>query len=165
MQEQEEEFVPEDEVKEGPATLKKLREKLKKAIEEKQEYLDGWQRARADFVNFKKEELVRYTQQEARTKAEFTEALIPTLDSLESALKRHPSKELELLQKQLLQSLKKIGVEKFGKAGEKFDPHKHEALAQKEDGHTVVSLERSGYSIGDKIIRPAQVTLGNHYRA
>ena len=159
MQEQESEFVPEDEAEVGPALIKKLREKLKKAIEEKQEYLDGWQRSRADFANFKKEEAAREVHKEARIKAELADAIIPTLDSLESALKNHPTKELEILQKQLLNSLKKIGVERFGAAGEEFSPHKHEALAQTGEGDIVVSVERSGYSIGDKIIRPAHVTL------
>lgn len=166
MQEQEAEFVPEEESELGPALIKKLREKLKKAIEEKQEYLDGWQRARADFINFKKEELARHAHQEAQNKAEFAEVLIPTLDSLEMALKNHPTKELEILQNQLLNSLKKIGVERFGVAGEEFSPHRHEALAQTGEGDVVVSVERSGYAIkspgqsnGDKVIRPAHVTL------
>ena len=163
MVEQEAEFVPEDEAEEGPAVLKKLREKLKKAVEEKQEYLEGWQRARADFVNFKKEELARETHQEARNKIDFAEALVPTLDSLESALKNHKSKELEILQKQLFDSLKRLGVKRFGAVGEEFDPHRHEALAQDGDGHTVVTLERSGYSIDDKNIRPAQVHPGNEH--
>src|SRR3989338_3713227 len=152
-------FVPEEEAEQGPALIKKLREKLKKAIEEKQEYLDGWQRSRADFANFKKEEAAREIHKEARIKAELADAIIPTLDSLESALKNHPTKELEILQKQLLNSLKKIGVERFGVAGEEFSPHRHEALAQTGEGDIVVSVERSGYSIGDKIIRPAHVTL------
>ena len=56
MDELEEEFIPEDEQEEGPGALKKLREKLKKAVEEKQEYLEGWQRSRADFANYKREE-------------------------------------------------------------------------------------------------------------
>ena len=69
MQEQENEFVPEEEAEQGPALIKKLREKLKKAIEEKQEYLDGWQRSRADFANFKKEEATRETEKETSAKA------------------------------------------------------------------------------------------------
>ncbi|OGC80065.1 nucleotide exchange factor GrpE [Candidatus Adlerbacteria bacterium RIFCSPLOWO2_01_FULL_51_16] len=159
MQERESEFVPEEEAEQGPALIKKLREKLKKAIEEKQEYLDGWQRSRADFANFKKEEAAREGHKEERIKAELAEAIIPTLDSLEMALKNHPTKELEILQKQLLNSLKKIGVERFGKSGEEFSPHRHEALAQTGEGDVVVSVERSGYSIGDKVIRPAHITL------
>lgn len=164
MSDVEAEFVPEEEAEMGPALVKKLREKLKKAIEEKQEYLDGWQRARADFVNFKKEEAAREGLKEERRTAEFVEALLPSLDSFEMALKHNPElKELRIVHKQLTDALKKIGVERFGKPGEEFNPHKHEALAQKEEGHTVVSIERSGYSVGEQIIRPAQVILGNHH--
>ena len=58
MQDSDEEFVPEDEGELGPVTIKKLREKLKKAIEEKQEYLDGWQRSRVTAL-FANESLAR----------------------------------------------------------------------------------------------------------
>ena len=68
MSDSEEEFVPEDETEEGPVLVKKLRERLKKAVEEKQEYLEGWQRARADFANFKKEEALMHADKEARIK-------------------------------------------------------------------------------------------------
>ncbi len=159
MEEGEEGFVPEDEAEEGPAALKKLREKLKKAVEEKQEYLEGWQRARADFVNYKREEVLLHSDKVMRVKAEFVEQLLPTLDAFEMALKHDTGEELKIIYKQLLDSLKKIGVEQFGVAGEKFDHHKHEALGQTGDGEKVVEVMRSGYSIGKKIIRPAQVII------
>lgn len=155
----EEEFVPEEEAEEGPAALKKLRERLKKAIEEKQEYLEGWQRSRAEFANYKKEESSLHAEKEARVKAELIEALLPALDSFELALRHGSNKELEMIHKQLLQSLAQLGVERFGKTGEEFDPRRHEALAQKGKGDSIESVERSGYSIGDKIIRPAQVII------
>ncbi len=161
----EEEFVPEDEAEEGPAALKKLREKLKKAVEEKQEYLDGWQRARADFANYKREEATLYADREDRIKAEFVETLLPALDSFELSLKHNPdNKDVSMIYKQLLASLKNSNVEQFGTVGEKFDPYKYEALrevttGEKEKDHTVESVERSGYSIGERIIRPAQVSV------
>ena len=158
MDDTEEEFVPEDEGS-GPAALKSLREKLKKAVEEKQEYLEGWQRARADLVNYKREEAQAHGEKEGRMLAGFVESLLPALDSFELALRHTPGKELELVHKQLLDSLRKIGVEQFGEAGEEYDPHKHEALVQKGEGTTIESVERSGYAIGDKSIRPAQVTI------
>ncbi len=87
---EEEEFVPEDEAEEGPGLIKKLRERLKKAVEEKQEYLEGWQRSRADFANYKREEVGLYADREARIKSDFIESLLPTLDSFEMALKHSP---------------------------------------------------------------------------
>lgn len=154
----EEEFIQEEE-DQSPAAIKKLREKLATAIKEKQEYLDGWQRARADFANFKKEEASLLADKEERIKAEFVEALLPTLDSFEMALKHNPSDELTLVEKQLIGSLQKMGVERFGQAGEQYDHYKHEALAQQGDGETVKSVERSGYKVGERIIRPAQVII------
>lgn len=173
----EEEFVPEEEAEQGPALIKKLRERLKKSIEEKQEYLEGWQRARADFVNYKKEEALLYGERETQAKAELIEALLPALDSFELALKHAQTKELNVVHKQLLDSLRKLGVEYFGKAGDAFDPYKYEALREvavetPEQDLKVVSVERSGYAIklpgqsnGDKIIRPAQVSVGHFAEA
>ena len=159
METSDEEFVSEEETEEGPALIKKLREKLKKAVEEKQEYLEGWQRARADLVNYKREEAQAHGEKEERMLAGFVESLLPALDSFELALRHTPGKELELVHKQLLDSLRKIGVEQFGEAGEEYDPHKHEALVQKGEGTTIESVERSRYAIGNKIIRPAQVII------
>lgn len=160
----EEEFVPEeDEGGAGPAAIKKLRERLALAVKEKQEYLEGWQRARADFANYKKEEALLHHDKEERMQAEVAEALLPTLDVLEMALKHEPSQEMLLIHKQFQETLKQLGVEAVGTEGEEFDPHKHEALAQKADDtkeeHTIASVMRLGYKIGERILRPAQVTI------
>lgn len=167
MQEQEEEFVPEEEAEEGPQALKRLRERLKKAVAEKQEYLEGWQRSRADFVNYKKEEERSQKGSEERMKAEMVEKLLPLLDSMEMAFKQAQTKELNLLHKQLFDALRSMGAEPFGLPGERFDPRRHEALREvaaqsPEQDHTVESVHRSGYSIGDKIVRPAQVSVYSH---
>jgi len=160
MDELEEEFIPEDEQDEGPGALKKLREKLKKAVEEKQEYLEGWQRARADFANYKREEASIHGDKEERIKANFVEEFLPALDALELSLKHHPDDtNLQMVEKQFLDSLKRLGVERFGKVGEEFDPHTHEALAKQSEEHVVISVERSGYKVNDTIIRPAQVII------
>jgi len=159
MSASDEEFIPEDEAEEGSALVKKLREKLKKAVEEKQEYLEGWQRSRADFVNFKKSEAAAFQEKEDRLKAEFLENLLPALDALELALRHEATPTLKMLEKQFLDSLKRLDIERFGAKGEDFDPTKHEALAQKGGGHTIESVERSGYKINQTIIRAAQVII------
>lgn len=163
-----EEFIPEDEADGSPGAIKRLRERLSKTIEEKHQYLEGWQRAKADFVNLKKDEETRRAHTTERLKASLLEDLVPLLDSFEMALKHLHDKELEILHKQLLDSIKKMGVLRFGEAGDKFDPARYEALQEVEvknpgEDHTVVSVERSGYSIGNYIIRPAQVTIGNYH--
>lgn len=158
METVDEEFVSEEET-EGPALVKKLRERLKKAVEEKQEYLEGWQRSRAEFSNYKKGEAGLHEQREMRAKAQALEELLPALDALELAVRHHNDATLAMLQKQFILALKKLGVERFGQAGEEFDPMLHEALAKQGEDHVVISVERSGYKIGDTIIRPAQVII------
>lgn len=163
MNASEEEFVPEEETEEGPGLVKRLREKLKKAVEEKQEYLEGWQRARADFANYKKEEASMHADRADRSKAELIEELLPALDTFELALK-HGNSELEMVHKQLLSGLARLGIERFGAPGEAFDPRKFEALIEvpiddEEKDHTVESVHRAGYSVGERIIRPAQVAV------
>lgn len=154
-----EEFVDEDEAEATPAALKKLREKLAAAVKEKQENLDGWQRARADFANFKREEALIHADREARIVNNLIEELLPALDTLELTVKHENTPTNKMLERQFLDSLAKIGVKKFGAPGEAFDPHRHEALVQKGENNIVESVERSGYSIGEKIIRPAQVII------
>lgn len=159
METSDDEFVSEEEAEGGPAALKKLRERLKKAVEEKQEYLEGWQRARADFANYKREEASIHGDRQERVKAQFIEEMLPALDALELALKHEGSPTLRMIEKQFLDSLKRLGVERFGEKGEEFDPKYHEALAKQSEEHVVTSVERSGYKIGDIIIRPAQVII------
>jgi molecular chaperone GrpE len=159
MDDSEEEFIPEDEAEAGPGALKRLRERLTKAVEEKQEYLEGWQRARADFANYKREEASIHGDKEERIKAGFLEEFLPALDALELSLKHEDSPTLRMIERQFLDSLKRLGIERFGKIGEEFNPHLHEALAKQSEGHAVTSVERSGYRIKDAIIRPAQVII------
>lgn len=163
METSDEEFVSEEpsdaEALEGREAVKRLREKLKKAVEEKQEYLEGWQRARADFANYKREEASMHGDREARMKANLIEELIPALDVLELSLKHEDSPTLRMIEKQFLDALKRLGVERFGQTGEEFNPNIHEALAKQSEEHIVTSVERSGYKVNETIIRPAQVII------
>src|SRR4051812_3981945 len=121
MNDTEEEFVSEEESDGGPAALKSLRDRLKKAVQEKQEYLEGWQRARADLVNYKKAEADAHADKALHNAAKIVEELIPALDVLELSVKHDASPTLKMLEKQFLDSLKKLGVERYGAVGETFD--------------------------------------------
>lgn len=170
-----EEFVPEEEVESTPQALKNLREKLKKTVEEKQQYLENWQRDRADFANYKKEDASRSSEKEVRLRAELAEALLPALDSFEMAFRSKSFIEgtnewksgIMSVYRELVRSLERFGIQLFNPLGETFDPRKHEAVREVEvkkqdEDHTVVSVERSGYAVGEHIIRPAQVTIGSY---
>lgn len=151
----------------GPGAVKRLRERLKIAVEEKQEYLDGWQRSRAEFVNYKKQEASFGAEREARAKSDAVEKLLPALDAMELAMRHDKATDptLKMLHSQFMSSLKAIGVEQFGAVGDEVDPRYYEPLSSKEvedesQDHTVVSVERSGYRIGKTVVRPAQVIVG-----
>ena len=165
MSDLDDEFVPEEDAENPMGAIKKLRDRLRAAEAESKTNLDGWQRTKADFVNLKRDEETRRQYTEERIKASVAEDMIPVLDSFEMSAKHSDNKDLQALHKQLLGSIKNMGIERFGTAGEMFDPHKHEALREveietPEDEHKIVSVERSGYSIGNHIIRPAQVSVG-----
>ena len=148
---------------------------LEKALKEcqklKDEYLTGWQRARADLLNYKKDELKRVSQFVDYALSELVLKILPVLDSFEKARKELPenlkgNKYLEgffQIEKQLLSVLKSQGVEKIESLGEKFDPRIHEVVGEveakdKEAGVVVEELEK-GYRIGEKLLRPAKVKI------
>ena len=146
--------------------IKKLREKLKKCENEKQEYLTGWQRAQADSVNIKK----RVEEEKASFAKYATENivmdLIATLDSFEMAFKGEAwnnvddnwKKGIEYIHSNLLNTLKNHGVEEMNSLDEAFDPNKHHAV---EGSHgTIKEVVRKGYSLNGKVIRPAEVKVG-----
>jgi molecular chaperone GrpE len=98
----------------------------------------------------------------------FAENLLPVLDSLEAAL-THSSTDLakvhegvELTLRQLTAALEKGRVVEVNPVGEKFDPHRHQAISvvpAEQDANTVVSVLQKGYVIADRVLRPALVTV------
>lgn len=151
--------------------VKKLKERLKAAEKEKQEHLDGWQRSRADFLNYK-----RRTEEDMKRFAEmgtgrFVETLLPLLDSFALATKGAAWDEadpkfksgFEMIQNQLAGILKDLRVEQFDPKGESFDPRYHEAISERAEAGQegkVVEVVQPGYRVGDIIIRPARVIVG-----
>jgi molecular chaperone GrpE len=93
----------------------------------------------------------------------FAESLLPVLDSLEAATATGDLSGVELTQRQLRGALEKSGVQEVAPAtGERFDPHRHQAMAAVEsdaEPNTVVSLMQKGYLLHDRVLRPALVTV------
>lgn len=132
------------------------------------ELQDAFIRAKAETEN------VRRRAQEDVTKAHkfaiesFAEHLLPVVDSLEAAL-AHGSDDLakvnegvELTLKQLSGALEKGKVVAINPVGEKFDPHRHQAISMvpsEQDANTVVSVLQKGYVIAERVLRPALVTV------
>lgn len=147
------------------AKVTKLKAELEKVKAEKQEYLDGWQRAKADYVNA----LKRFEEEKknalAMGRVVTVGAFIPVMDSLERAEAAGEVPEtFKGIARQLHDAAKTLGLEKFGAVGEKFDPNMHEALGQdstddaaKDD--TVTAILEPGWKSKDSVIRPAKVRV------
>ncbi|MEK7227681.1 MAG: nucleotide exchange factor GrpE [Patescibacteria group bacterium] len=144
------------------ASIKKLKEHLKECEGKAKEYLDGWQRAQADFVNLRKRDEEAKVEFLKFANADLIVQLIPVLDSLNLA-----ESHAEPIYKQLLQILKQNGLEESNPAGETFDPRKHESIGviktdKKEEDHKVLEVVQKGYILSGKIIRPAKVKIGEY---
>ncbi len=135
-----------------------------------QEYLDGWKRAQADFVNYKKDELKRVQYLAGYQTEGILEDVIGIADIFDSAFKAIPPDQQEqnkkwlegigYARKQIDQVLKKNGVEKIDTSGQ-FDPMIHEAIDSEVEDQKSAKMEemQAGYKIGDRVLRPARVSL------
>ena len=136
-----------------------------------EEYLDGLRRSQADFINYKRRSAQEQQDARAAAGAAVIERLLPVLDDLGRALDSAPAEFADqpwvegifLVRRRLFATLEQMGVRQVGKVGEAFDPNIHDALmTQSGTGSpmgTVVQVTRSGYVLGDRIIRPAQVIV------
>ncbi|MCP6719870.1 MAG: nucleotide exchange factor GrpE [Patescibacteria group bacterium] len=143
-------------------------DKLTKCEREREEYLNGWRRAKADIINYKKEEGQRFEQFAKLSNGLLISELIIILDSFNLGLtvleKDSPAqKGMSLIKNQLEGILKKYGLEKIiVRPGDSFDPNYHEAVSEIESDKqagTVAEEVEGGYILGSKVIRPARVKL------
>jgi molecular chaperone GrpE len=127
-------------------------------------------RRQADFDNYKKRIERERTEDSKRTTARLIEALIPTIDGFEQALAAHREAEyenyrrgFELIYKQLVEHISKLGAERIDPTGKPFDPHLHQAMDRTEtlehaDG-TVLQVFQPGYVFHGRVLRPAMVRV------
>jgi molecular chaperone GrpE len=146
-------------------------EELKTLAQERDDYLRKYQRAMADYQNLQKR--VDKFRDMARLEVvrSLTENILPMADSLERALGAAEQTEgagnlvegIEMVQEDLYDALRKLGLEPIESVGQKFDPHYHEAVMQEpREGFapmTVVRELKKGFVLGDQVLRPAQVTV------
>jgi molecular chaperone GrpE len=145
----------------------KMREELSTCRKEKQEYMDGWQRAKADYVNLLKRFEVDIKTAKVSGVVKAMETLLPAFDALERS-KEHgeiPSGFVAIA-KQLENAFVSLGLEELGKVGESFNPALHEALGQdttdsEETDDTITVVLEKGWKLGDTIIRPSKVRVAH----
>lgn len=154
-------------------TVRKLKEKIKILESEKLEYLTGWQRTKADYVNAKKEdeksrgELMKYANMN------FVEELLPALDAFDMAMANREAWEkvdknwragIEYIYGQIIATLEKFGVTQENPLGQKVDPLKHNPMGtvatdDKSKEGIVAEVIQKGYMMNGKEIRPAGVKV------
>jgi len=167
-------FEPEEELGDlgaAQAKIKKLRDELEKVKKERQEYLDGWQRCKADSVNERKDSETRSARSAEILREALVHDIIPALDSFDMAAGSEAWAEvndgwrngMEHVRDQLIEALRQHGIERYGKIGEMFDAKVHEAVQDVDDvpgePNSVVRILRYGYRTKAQVLRPAQVVL------
>jgi molecular chaperone GrpE len=148
-----------------------LEAELSKARSEAAEYLEGWQRARAEFANYKK----RVERDQALVYQNAASSVIrryvEVIDDLERALKNRPQEGeglawaggIELIYRKFLAFLESEGVTQTDPTGEMFDPNLHEAVTSEDspdhESGQIIEVLQKGYLIGDRVLRPAMVRV------
>jgi molecular chaperone GrpE len=175
MPDEQTEIIDEEESEQNQlALLQKLRGKLKACEAERQEYLTGWQRAKADLVNARRD-----AERERETFARFAaegliRELLSVLESFEMAFADKAAweqappewrKGIEHIHAQLVAVLERAGLTSVNPIGEQFDPSRHESAGEQsveraEDDHKIVAVVRKGYRLYDKLVQPARVIVG-----
>jgi len=166
------EYISEEDVGAIDKKVKKIREKSKKCQKEKEEYLAGWQRAKADLINYKKGQEQKISDYYKFANENLILGILPVLDSFEQAMrydKNNPKTALRFgqdgiqqLYNQLKNILKSNGVEEIKAVGERFNPEFHESMGEikgKKEGIVIEEIQK-GYKLNGKVIRASRVKIG-----
>ncbi len=158
-------------ISEAVSNVDELKIELEKANQQAAENFDGWQRERADFLNYKKRiERDQITTLQAM-KGDIYKKFLDVLDDLERALKAKPAngdgaawaEGIECIYRKLLNSLEANGVTQMDAENKEFDPNLHEAITHEEspdhESGQIIEVIEQGYILGDRVIRPARVRV------
>ena len=139
---------------------------LGKAKKEAADYLEALQRERAEFVNFRNRTAKEQERFRQHGIIDVLTALLPALDDIDRIRANSEMDDsFKAVAAKIDKTFEKFGVEKFGEAGEDFDPTKHDAILHKPDEaaekETVDTVVEAGYRIGDRVIRAARVVVAS----
>jgi len=154
-------------------TLKKLRADLKQVKKEKEEYLNGWQKERADFANYKKEEDNRKAMFSESVRERILSRFLTILDTFNMAMANREAWEkvdknwrvgVEHIYSEMNKIFEEYNVRSIGEVGEAFDPNIHSSVdsvcgPDQTKDHTVAEVIQKGYKLGSRVLRPAQVKV------
>lgn len=148
-----------------------LQEELAQARVQAQEYLDGWQRARAEFANYKRRVDKEQAQAYQNAAGSILKRFLMVLDDMERALKARPAKGegakwadgIDLIYRKLQQLLESEGVTVMNAENEMFDPNLHEAVVSEDnpdyESGQIIEVLQQGYLQGERVLRPAIVRV------
>ena len=153
--------------------LQKLKLELKACQKEKAEYLNGWQKERADFANYKKDEETRKGVFSEAMRERILTRFLSVVDSFNMAMANKETWEnvdknwrmgVEHIYSDLKKVFEEYGVKPVGEEGEPFDPNIHQSMDmiatdQKELDHKVAKVIQQGYKLGERLLRPARVNV------
>ncbi len=153
--------------------VKKLRSDLKSCRKEKEEYLTGWQRAKADYVNLQKDTDSRVKDIKTLVTSNLIEDLLPALDSFDMAMGNKDAWEkvdanwrngIEYIRAQFARVLEDNNVTAINQVDALFDPSLHESIEtipteDESQDHKIAQVVQTGYKIGERVIRPARVKV------
>ena len=152
----------------APEVMPGLEELLKQAELAAEEHHDAWLRARAETDNIRKRAQADIANAHKYAVENFATALLAVKDSLEAALATsnvsidNLTSGVELTLKQLISVFEKFNLSEISPLGQKFDPHRHQAISTVEadaEPNTVVQVLQKGYLLNDRVIRPAMVSV------
>lgn len=148
-----------------------LGKELDEIRQKSDEYLDGWQRSRAEFANYRKRVERERGQIYQDVSGSVIRRYLEVVDDLELALKNKPdhgdgaewAKGIELILRKMLTLLEAEGVKPMEAQGAEFDPNLHEAVSQEDhpefESGQIIEVIKTGYWIGDRVLRPASVRV------
>ena len=157
-----------EEFAEALAELEALRKQLSEAQDQAAEYKDGWQRALADFQNYKRRTDTEKAEAYQNAVGTVVRRYLPILDDLERALAARPEDQpwvngIELIYRKLQTILDNEGVKRMDAEGQYFDPNFHEAISQEPvegvESGKIIAIIQQGYILGERVIRPAVVRV------
>ena len=150
-------------------TVKVLKEKIKKLTEEKQEYLNNWQRDKADFINARKRDEEAQKDFARFSNESLISELLPVLESFHMAMGNKEAWEkadknwrigVEYIYNQLKKVLEEFGLKEIDPIGKVFDPMRDEAIEHEKDGNIVTFVIQKGYELHGKVLKAPKVKVG-----
>lgn len=162
--------------KDPQTVIKKLKDKLKVCEGERKEYLEGWQRMKADLVNYKKDDENRLSQMREYAAESLITELLAVEESFQMAFTNKDAWEkveqswrtgVEYIHSQFLEVLKRRGLSSIDPLGQPFDPRLHHSVGSiptenPEEDHVVLEVVKKGYTLGGRVIKAAEVRIGTH---